>query len=103
LTAREVVASAQEGDAGCRRILVEAAALVGDAVRLLQRLLDPEVVVLGGGLMNSDLFAGLVIGAAAPSGPQLGAAPVVRVSGLGEESVILGGMATLAAGQGPCP
>jgi predicted NBD/HSP70 family sugar kinase len=45
-----LVARAQAGDAACRRIIHEAASMIGIAVGTLANLYGPELVVLGGSL-----------------------------------------------------
>ena len=92
-------AAAEEGDEGCEEILGHAARFVGDAIGLVRRLLDPDVVVLGGGLMNSEKFANVVFAAVAQSGVCTGGLSVVRAR-LGADSVVMGGMRLLA---GPEP
>jgi predicted NBD/HSP70 family sugar kinase len=45
-----LVSRARSGDAACRRIIHEAASLIGIAIGTLANLMGPELVVLGGGL-----------------------------------------------------
>jgi glucokinase len=100
VTAADVVAAAEKGDESCEEILSGAARFVSDAIGLVRRLLDPEVVVLGGGLMNSDTFAKVVFAAVAQSGVCAGGLKVARAT-LGADSVIMGGMRLLAGGPEP--
>jgi glucokinase len=101
VTAADVVAAAERGDEGCRGILNRAAGLVGDAVGLVRRILDPEVVVLGGGLMSSITFGDAVLAAATRATAGAATVSVVRAM-LGEDSVIMGGMRLLAGGTQTC-
>ncbi|WP_265521691.1 ROK family transcriptional regulator [Oerskovia flava] len=53
LTLRDVIARAQEGDAGCRRVLFDAGQHLGVAAANLCNLVDPEIVVVGGQLAEA--------------------------------------------------
>jgi glucokinase len=102
--ARDVVMAAQQGDRACLALVETAAGLVGDAIRLVQRIIDPAIVVLGGGLMSNGTFSDLVMAAATPAGHAddgSGGLSVVRPAALGEEGVLLGGMRLLAGDQAP--
>lgn len=99
ITAREVIAAAGAGDADCEAILARAVELLGDALRSLRCILDPEVVVFGGGLMGNSVFANRVLGALGGEGPAREGAPSVRAAELGDDSVVLGGLHLLATGQ----
>ena len=102
--ARDVVVAAQQGDHACQALIERAAGLVGDAIRLVQRVMDPAIVVVGGGLMSNGTFSDLVMAAAAPSGHAddgSGGLPIVRRAALGEEGVLLGGIRLLAGDEGP--
>jgi len=46
----EVIRLANDGDAGCRRVLADAGRHIGVAMANMYNLLDPEVIVLGGNL-----------------------------------------------------
>jgi predicted NBD/HSP70 family sugar kinase len=50
ITLREVIALAQEGDAGCRRVIADAGRSLGVAIAGTCNLLAPERVVVGGEL-----------------------------------------------------
>ena len=52
-TSRDVVGDADRGEPGARRLLAEAGAFLGHAVTLLAPVIDPDVVVLGGGLAHA--------------------------------------------------
>lgn len=53
LTARDVADAARGGDEFAAQVLAEAGALVGRAVAVLALLLDPDVVLIGGGVAQS--------------------------------------------------
>lgn len=48
LTLEDLVQKATEGDAGCRRIVEDAAGRIGDVVATACIALDPEIIVVGG-------------------------------------------------------
>jgi predicted NBD/HSP70 family sugar kinase len=50
LTVAQLVSLAQEGDAGCQRVIADAARVVGRAVADLCNYLNPDLVVVGGEL-----------------------------------------------------
>jgi predicted NBD/HSP70 family sugar kinase len=93
VSARRVFMAAAKGD---RR----ATAVVADEARLLARVLctvvtivDPELIVLGGGIGQAPGFADAVIGELRSLAPVV---PEVRVSALGTEAVVDGGLAAAA-------
>ena len=55
-TAQSVVSAARAGDEQCRRILEETAAYIGSGVASLISTFNPQMVVLGGGLMQAGEF-----------------------------------------------
>ncbi|MBL9172071.1 MAG: ROK family protein [Verrucomicrobiales bacterium] len=58
LTAPEVLEAAHAGDLTARRIVLTAAEALGSALGLLVNVLDPEAVILGGGLgLSTGLFS----------------------------------------------
>ncbi len=60
LTAHEIVARAAIGDAACAATLARYEERLGRALAHVVNLLDPDVIVLGGGLSNADsLYAGV--------------------------------------------
>jgi predicted NBD/HSP70 family sugar kinase len=90
VSARSVFQAAARGDD-------RAAAVVADEARLVARMLctvisviDPELIVLGGGIGQAPGFAGAVIAELEPMAPVL---PDVRVSALGTEAVVDGCLA----------
>lgn len=50
LSPKEISEAAEQGFAPCRRVIVETAELVGQAVGILGQVLDPAVVLLGGAM-----------------------------------------------------
>jgi predicted NBD/HSP70 family sugar kinase len=89
-SAREVFA------AGPSRLLDDQAAVLASAIRAVQALLDPELIVLGGGIgWRADVADRITAALAAHGTPP----PRVERSRLGEDAGLLGAL-TLAA-QGP--
>lgn len=92
VSARRVFAAAARGDERARRVVAAEAAMVARAVCAIVAVVDPELVVLGGGIGQAPGFAEAVtveLAALAPLTPE------VRVSALGEDAVVDG---CLAAG-----
>lgn len=57
LTLQDLVAKANEGDPGCRRVIADAAVRVGTVASTLCIAVDPELVVVGGELaVAGDVF-----------------------------------------------
>jgi glucokinase len=92
MTAREVIAAADLGDEACGAIVTGAVQYLSSAIQVIVGILDPGIIVLGGGVMGNPAFTGRVLGALRPtqSGPR------VRRAELGDRSVISGGLAFLA-------
>jgi predicted NBD/HSP70 family sugar kinase len=75
-----------------RRIVREEAALIAKALTSIIAVIDPELIVLGGGIGRAPGFAsevGAALGMLAPVVPE------IRVSALGDDAVVVG---CLAAG-----
>jgi predicted NBD/HSP70 family sugar kinase len=53
-TARDITAAALNGDALCRSLLEKAGGYLGKGIALMQNILNPEIVVLGGQLLEAD-------------------------------------------------
>ncbi|HEX3588822.1 MAG TPA: ROK family protein [Pseudonocardiaceae bacterium] len=88
---RSVFAAAGRGDARAIQVVAEEAAMVARAICAIVAVVDPELVVLGGGIGQAPGFADLVgerLSALAPVRPQ------VLVSALGEDSVVDGCLAS---------
>jgi N-acetylglucosamine-6-phosphate deacetylase len=89
ITAKDVVSATRRGDRASAAIVDKAVGLLARAVQLLLMTLDPELVVLGGGVMSNSYFADRVVAASRFSGDEYAR---VRRAGLGERSVMHGGM-----------
>ena len=94
ITAKRVFDDARAGDAVARRAVELEAGHIARALAGVVALLDPELIVLGGGIggRGSDVLLGEVRGrleTMTPLGP-----PRVEVSPLGDDAVVLGALAT---------
>ena len=92
LSARRVFTAAAAGDPAAAAIVAAEAAIVARAVCAVVTVVDPEMVVLGGGIGQAPGFAAAVAARLSTMAPAM---PEVRVSALGTESVVDG---CLAAG-----
>jgi len=92
LTAEQVVLAARRGDKIARRVLEEIGTNLGRGVASMISLLNPEVVVLGGGLAGAGRFILDPLRAAARKWGQPLATRQVHIvrSALGEDAGILG-------------
>ena len=92
LTAEQVVVAARRGDRIARRVLEEIGTNLGRGVAGMISLLNPEVVVLGGGLAGAGRFILDPLRATARKWGQPLATRQVRIvrSALGEDAGILG-------------
>ncbi len=88
LTPKKVFSAARRGDPRARRVVELVAERIALAVAAVAPVLDPELVVLGGGVgQNGDLLLPLIereLGALSPFEPR------VEVSALGEDAVLQG-------------
>lgn len=94
LTIRQVIAMAENGDAGCRRVIADAGNAVGRSVATACNLLAPQKVVIGGDLARAgDLLLGPV--RAAVDRATIGAVREIPVTigTLGERADVLGAVA----------
>ncbi|HTW08198.1 MAG TPA: ROK family protein [Acidimicrobiales bacterium] len=86
-SARHVFAAAAAGDTAAGAVVAQEARLIARAVSSVVAVVDPELVVLGGGIGRAPGFAEAVSG-------ELGAlvpfVPEVRVSALGQDAVVDG-------------
>jgi len=87
VSARRVFAAAAAGDERAAAVVADEAELVARAVCAIVTVIDPELVVLGGGIGQAPGFAGAV---AAELGRLAPVMPEVRVSALGTEAVVDG-------------
>jgi predicted NBD/HSP70 family sugar kinase len=92
LTARQVFAAASEGDKAAAEVVAEEAVLVARAVCAVITVVDPELIVLGGGIGQAAGFVEAVEHELRRLAPVL---PELRVSALGVDAVVDG---CLAAG-----
>jgi len=90
----DLVAKAQAGDPGCRRLLSDAGTSLGIALGGLVNLFNPERIVLGGDLGPAEFMIEAVRRGLADTGmpAAVGAVRVVP-AGLGERAAALGGVA----------
>ncbi|HEY2578936.1 MAG TPA: ROK family protein [Streptosporangiaceae bacterium] len=93
VTARKVFDAAARGDDRAAAVVAEEARLVAKAVCVVITVVDPELIVLGGGIGQAPGFADAVNGHLQTLAP---ARPAVRVSALGSDAVVDG---CLAAGS----
>jgi glucokinase len=91
VTSKAVAEAASQGEAIPKSVLSEAAAHLGDALVSFVYAFDPSVVLLGGGVSQSDLFLELVRESARrePTMPAFEGFEILR-AGLGERSVVHG-------------
>lgn len=93
VSARRVFAAAARGDERAVAVVAAEAAMVAKAVCAVIAVVDPELVVLGGGIGQAPGFAEAVTDELRTLAPLT---PDVRVSALGEDAVVDG---CLAAGM----
>ena len=89
-SARGVFAAAATGDEQARKIVAAEAEIVARALGAVVAVVDPELVVLGGGIGRAPGFAEDVAGRLAEFSPIV---PEVRPSALGEDAVVDGCLA----------
>jgi predicted NBD/HSP70 family sugar kinase len=89
-SARSVFAAAADGDARAREIVAAEAAVVAHALAAIVAVVDPELIVLGGGIGRAPGFADDVARELARLSPVV---PPVRPSALGEDAVVDGCLA----------
>jgi predicted NBD/HSP70 family sugar kinase len=89
-TARSVFAAAAGGDERARQVVAGEAAIVARALAAIVAVVDPELIVLGGGIGRAPGFADEVTAELAKVSPVV---PDVRASALGENAVVDGCLA----------
>jgi predicted NBD/HSP70 family sugar kinase len=89
-SAREVFAAAAAGDERAREIVAAEAEIVARALGAVVAVVDPELIVLGGGIGRAPGFADEVAGRLAEFSPIV---PEIRPSALGEDAVVDGCLA----------
>jgi predicted NBD/HSP70 family sugar kinase len=93
ITARQVFEAAEHGESWAVSVVADEALLVAKAVCSVITVVDPELVVLGGGVGQAAGFLDAVAVRLRPLAPVL---PELRVSALGADAVVDG---CLAAGR----
>ena len=88
--AREVFELAMHGDTVARSVVDQVAARLGTAIATVSAILDPELVVLGGGIGSSPLLLSPVRGAAASLVPITAR---IETSLLGDRAALQGAIA----------
>ncbi|MDQ1723696.1 MAG: hypothetical protein QOG52_724 [Frankiaceae bacterium] len=91
-SARDVFAAALDGNAAAAAVVAEQALLVAKAICAVITVVDPELIVLGGGIGQAPGFVDAVAAELKAFAPVI---PEVRVSALGADAVLDG---CLAAG-----
>jgi predicted NBD/HSP70 family sugar kinase len=89
-SARSVFAAAAAGDARARDVVAGEAAIVARALAAIVAVVDPALIVLGGGIGRAPGFADEVSARLAELSPVV---PDVRPSALGEDAVVDGCLA----------
>jgi predicted NBD/HSP70 family sugar kinase len=89
-SARSVFAAADKGDGRARRIVEREAAVVAHALTSIIAVVDPELIVLGGGIGRAPGFAEEVSTRLADISPIV---PEVRPTALGDDAVVDGCLA----------
>jgi predicted NBD/HSP70 family sugar kinase len=89
-SARAVFAAAAAGDHSAREVVAAEAAIVARALVAIVAVVDPELIVLGGGIGRAPGFAEAVHARLAELSPIV---PEVRPSALGEDAVVDGCLA----------
>jgi len=90
VSARSVFEAAARGDARAAAVVAEEARLVAAAICCVITVVDPSLIVLGGGIGQAPGFAKAVTSALTAMAPVL---PEVRVSALGTDVVVDGCLA----------
>jgi predicted NBD/HSP70 family sugar kinase len=89
-SARSVFAAAAAGDGRAREVVAGEAAMVARALAAIVAVIDPELIVLGGGIGRAPGFAEEVSAELARLSPVV---PEVRPSALGDDAVVDGCLA----------
>jgi predicted NBD/HSP70 family sugar kinase len=90
VTARSVFEAAADGDPRAAAVVTAEARLVASAICCVITVIDPSLIVLGGGIGQAPGFADAVTAALAATAPVL---PEVKVSALGTDVVVDGCLA----------
>jgi predicted NBD/HSP70 family sugar kinase len=88
--ASDIIAAARAGDELCRALVERAGAYLGKGIAYMQNILNPEIVVLSGQLLEADeLLLGPARKAAAQHALQVEQVPIVQ-STLKQHAIIMG-------------
>jgi glucokinase len=90
VTTREAFELAQAGDARAVKIIDQAARYLGSAIADFQKVIDPEVFVLGGGVSEVGDFFLDKVRAVAEDGARGFAIPVIYAAKLGTDAGVIG-------------
>ncbi|UTT67091.1 ROK family transcriptional regulator [Janibacter sp. CX7] len=98
---RDIVARAQQGDPGCRRVIVDAGRHLGVAVAGLVNLLNPEVIAVGGQLARTGdlLLDAMREGVERSAIPSAAASVVLVLGALGDEADVRGALLRAATAR----
>ena len=91
VSARRVFTAAARGDERAAAVVAEEAALVARVLCAVVTIVDPQLIVLGGGVGQAPGFAEAVTAELRPIAPVM---PDVRVSALGTDAVVDGCLAS---------
>jgi predicted NBD/HSP70 family sugar kinase len=89
-TAEAIFTSAHEGNPAAARVVAEEADLVARVLTTVIVVVDPELIVMGGGIGQAPGFVTAVKQRVRTMAPVM---PEITVSALGEDSVVNGGLA----------
>jgi predicted NBD/HSP70 family sugar kinase len=87
VSARRVFEAAAAGDEGAMAVVAEEARLIAKAICAVITVVDPDLIVLGGGIGRAPGFAEAVTVALEQIAPVM---PAIRVSALGTDAVVDG-------------
>lgn len=90
VSARRVFEAAAKGDPRACQVVADEATLVAKAICAVVTVVDPELIVLGGGVGRADGFVEVVSTELARIAPVL---PDLQVSALGDDAVVDGALA----------
>ncbi len=91
VTARRVFEAAAGGDERAAAVVAAEAALIAKAIAAIVTIVDPELIILGGGVGQAPGFAAAVTAGLRRLAPVM---PEVRVSALGTDAVVAGCLAS---------
>lgn len=91
LSAREVVERAQRGDPHAHALVADACRALGQGIAILWEILEPELIVLGGGLTGSWGFLGPQVLASVRAMAR--GSPEIELTRLGDDAGLLGAVA----------